>query len=1145
VLICPNCGEENPARARFCWNCGTPLKRPEGVEERKIVTVLFADLVGFTARSDRADPEDVKATLRPYHALLKQEIERTGGTLDKFIGDGVMGVFGAPATHEDDAERAIRSALRIQEAIDELNAATGIGLSARIGVATGEAVVAFGAGPQLGESVTGDVVNTASRVQSVAPAGGVVADESTYRATRELFDYEPLGQATVKGKAEPLSIWQPVAPKSRLGVGISLLERTRTPFIDRVEELALIKATFRRVAREGSVQLITVAGEPGVGKSRLIEEFRSYLDDLPDVSARWRQGRCLPYGEGITFWAFAEIVKSIAGILEGDPPAETERKLASTVERLVDEETERDWIRARLAPLTGIGDASASADRAESFAAWRRFLDAVADPYPLVLVFEDLHWADGPMLEFIDHLVDWPTGVPVLILCGARPELYDRHSRWGGGKRNSVTLPLYPLSDQEMSLLISALLDRTVLPADTQATLLERSTGNPLYAEEFIRMLTDQGILQREGATVGLVRDVDITVPETVQGMVAARLDGLPLSQKGLLHDASVIGKVFWSGALAAMGGIDQDQAERDLHELAKKELVRPSRTSSVAGQNEFSFWHVLIRDVAYGQIPRAKRGAKHRAAAEWIERVTGDRVADVAEVVAHHYVEALELTRSAGEQEPSERAELEAAAARYLAMAGDRAVRLDLAKAHGYYGRALELLPPNHRDRPSVLLSAARTGLMAGRFVDAERMASEALESYRTLGDRVGQGKALAQLATIVNKMGDVARPVSLLEEAVAILESEPPGPELAEAYARAANVHLLIGRYSQSLEWSEKALLLTEQLGLVSEAVRARQSRGAARCDLGDPGGLDDLREALRQALELGLGEETALCYGNLAYQLWGIKGPAAALDVWRECEEFSWVRGFESMRITAKAGILEVQSDLGGWDEVLQVASEIDEWDRARGGTEIGALALVYRTLALLRRGEIRRASEVEHGLVAAQKLERVEFLAPVLVVGALLRERLGDPQEALALIARFREVTEGHWGYRANHLPETVRVSIAQGNVELARTLLVDEEPVKTTRGRHSLLTARALLAEATGDVGHALSMYQEAARRWDEYGFALERGRSLLGAARCRLAQGEDGSSLLEVAREVFAALGARPLLAEVDAWLSQAEALQA
>jgi len=477
--------------------------------------------------------------------------------------------------------------------------------------------------------------------------------------------------------------------------------------------------------------------------------------------------------------------------------------------------------------------------------------------------------------------------------------------------------------------------------------------------------------------------------------------------------------------------------------------------------------------------------------------------------------------------------------------MAGDRAVRMDLAKAEVYYRRALELLRPEDPERPKLLASAARTAMMAGRFSDAEQLCTAAIAGYRSQGNAVGEGSAMAQLGTIVNKTGDAARSLSVLDEAVAILENQPPGRDLAEAYARAAGVHLLTGDFTGCLGWSEKGLALAEKLGLDAESVRARQSRGAARGELGDPEGLQDLREALRQGLDLGLGEETALCYGNLANQLWTTQGPQPALETWRSCEEFSRVRGFESMRMTAKAGILEVQSDLGGWDEVLEVADQIDAWDRSRGGTEMGALALVYRTLVLLRRGDTHRAADFEQALLAAGDLERVEFQAPSLVVGALLEHHLGKRAEALDLIVRFEEATEGHSGYRAHYLPDAIRVCLAQDELALGDSLQADEELVMTTRGKHCLLTARALTAEAKGDLRVAQDQYEEAARRWKEYGFRLERGHALLGAARCHLGLGEEAASLLEEARQVFAALGARSLVTEADGWLSQANAMQA
>lgn len=509
MAVCPNCGEDNPDKAKFCSECATPLKAAplSQAEERKVVSVLFVDLVGFTARSHDADPEDIHAVLGPYHRLLKSEIERFGGTVEKFIGDAVMAVFGAPIAHEDDAERAVRAALRITEAIEELNEATpNLDLSIRAAVNSGEGLVNLTARPKSGEGmVTGDVVNTASRLQGEAPVNGVVVGEITYRSTKDFISYEPLDSVTVKGKPEPIPVWRVVSARSRFGVDVDTAPKTL--FIGREFDLAALKNAYQRTVRETSVQLVTITGEPGIGKTRLLGEFASLIDEQDEI-VYWRQGRSLPYGEGITFWALGEIVKAQAGILESDSPETVAEKLQVAVEVVVEEPDERAWLAARLGPLVGAkaSEAAGSAEKEESFAAWRRFIEAIASRSPLVVVFEDLHWADAAMLEFIDHLVEWSTGVPLLIVCTARPELYESHEGWGGGKRNSTTIGLSALSDSETTQLISALLSQAVLPAEVHAALLERAGGNPLYAEEFIRMLSDRGVLQRKGRVLSLAR---------------------------------------------------------------------------------------------------------------------------------------------------------------------------------------------------------------------------------------------------------------------------------------------------------------------------------------------------------------------------------------------------------------------------------------------------------------------------------------------------------------------------------------------------------------------------------------------------------------------------------------------------------------
>ncbi|MGH3132273.1 MAG: AAA family ATPase, partial [Gaiellaceae bacterium] len=560
MIICPACGEQNPEHARFCHSCAAELAAtvPAG-EERKVVSVLFVDLVGFTGRADRADPEDVRATLRPYHRRLKEEVERFGGTVEKFIGDAVMAVFGAPVAHEDDAERAVRAGLRILDAIEELNEQRpGSDLAVRAAVTTGEAVVALAARPERGEGiVTGDVVNVAARLQAAAPVGAVLVDEPTVRSTDDAIDYEQLEDVVAKGKADPIPVWRATGARSRFGIDTEL--RARAPFVGRERDLAVLVDTFARALDEPSVQLVTVVGEPGLGKSRLVWELRGEIDRRREL-VRWRQGRCLPYGEGITFWALGEIVKAEAGILETDSPAHAHAKLERAVAAAIPDENERSWFSERLAPLVGAQEEAAGSGREESFSAWRRYLEALTADGPLVLVFEDLHWADAALLDFIDDLLDWAPAIPLLVVATARPELYTPRPGWGGGRRNSTTVGLSPLTDEDTARLVTGLLERSVLSADTRSALLERAGGNPLYTEQFVRMLVESG----SGA--------DVKVPESVQALIAARLDTLDPELKSLLQDASVVGKVFWTGVLAEIGGRPREDVLGGLRELVRRE---------------------------------------------------------------------------------------------------------------------------------------------------------------------------------------------------------------------------------------------------------------------------------------------------------------------------------------------------------------------------------------------------------------------------------------------------------------------------------------------------------------------------------------------------------------------------------------------
>jgi class 3 adenylate cyclase/tetratricopeptide (TPR) repeat protein len=1128
---CPTCREENPERARFCWACGAAIAEGprSGAEERKIISVLFVDLVGFTAASEQADPEDVRARLRPYHARVKQEIERFGGTVEKFVGDAVMAVFGAPVSREDDAERAVNAALRILDAIIELNEEhPGLELTVRGAVNTGEAMVTLGARPAEGESiVAGDVVNTAARLQQSAPVGGIVVGETTYRATKDLFEYEPLEPVAVKGKAESLPLWHAIAPRRRFGVDVEPI--VRTPLIGRDDDLALLQSTYTRTLRDASVQLVTVTGEPGVGKTRLLAEFRKWVDDQPEL-VFWRQGRSLSYGAGITYWALGEMVKAQAGILESDTPAEAAAKLAVAVQEAAEDASERDWLNASLAPLVGAG-AAAAGEREESFTAWRRFIEGIASERPLVLVFEDLHWADDALVAFVEHLVDWSTDVPLLVLCSARPELYERHPGWGGGKRNSNTISLSPLGADETARLLAALLQKAVLPAETQRTLLERAGGNPLYAEEFVRMLSDRGVLTEQGE----LSDDDIPVPDSVQALIAARLDTLPPDRKALLHDGAVVGKVFWAGAIASMGDRDEGFVRSGLHELARKELVRSARTSSVSEQAEYSFWHLLVRDVAYSQIPRAERAHKHVAAAEWVERMAGERVTDHAELLAYHYEQALELARAAGAEDEAKG--LEALSFRFLVLAGDRAGSLDLQKAEGYYRRAVEIAPED-LDKARALLKAAEasTDLTASRG-DRE----EALALFRRHGDELGIGEALVGLSWEAWISGHSADAGAILDEATELLERHPPGRELSLAYRRRAGRDMIMGRAEAAVVSAEKALELAERLGLHEHSTSVLQFRGIARCELGEvESGLEDLRAGLRLAIEHGYTTAAGTGHSNLGSFAWLLEGPAAGLEVHSAGIEFAERRGMPGLVAWLKAETTWMLFDLGRWDEVLKATEEVVEWDRGVGGALQGMTARAYQAQVLVRRGETAEAAALAADFVArARDAQDAQLLVPAVAIAALVEQARGDLPAAMALIEELEQQTSemSDW-HRARFLPELTEICVAARDIDPARRL-ADGIRVTVGRAGHSLIAARAVLAEADAKTDEAATLYEDAAAGWREYGFVFALAQSLLGAGRCLLALGraDEAGPRLNEARDIFARLGARPALAEVDALL--------
>jgi class 3 adenylate cyclase/tetratricopeptide (TPR) repeat protein len=1121
VAVCATCAKDNPAGAKFCNECGTPVSVAAEVrEERKVVSVLFCDLVGFTQTSERQDPEDVRARLRPYHSRVRQEIERNGGTVEKFVGDAVMAVFGAPIAHEDDAERAVRSALRVLSAIQGLNESDeSLGLSVRIGVNTGEAVVAVGAQAERGEGlVAGDVVNTAARIQQVARPNGVAVSEQTHRATAQVFEYERLPAAAAKGKAELLQLWRPTAVRNRTGRDAG---DYRTRFVGRGIEKSLLIGIFERASQQRTPQLVTIVGEPGVGKSRLAAELFGYIDAKPDL-IRWRQGRCLPYGEGITFWALSAIVKVEAGILDSDSPEVAARKLDSVV---APDDPDRQWLLQRLRPLVGV-EAASPAERQELFTAWRRLLESWAAARSTILLVEDLHWADEALLEFLEYLAEWSQGVPLLVVCTARPELYERRANWGAGQRNAHTIDLPPLSSVETAELVSNLAGAAALPSDLERSILERAGGNPLYAEEFVRLLADRGLDTDEA-----------TLPDSVHALIAARLDTLSSDRKSLLQDAAVVGKVFWAGAVAEIGGREPREVDLALHELVRKELVRPMRATSMEGESEYAFWHLLVRDVAYSQIPRAERVRRHRAAASWIERKAGERVEDLAEVLAHHYLQALELAQAAGDT--GQAGELAIPARRFLALAGERTLGLDASQAEARLARALGLTPADDPFRPELLVRWAEAAFQAGSLNAAVEAMEEALSVLRARGELETTARALQLGSRIALRRGR-GEQVALAAEAVSLLEREAPGAPLVEAYTQLANAYSVSGSFGEGIVAADRAAALAEELGL-PEPPRALGYKGYNRASLGEDDGLTEMERAIALLVERGAGRDAAIHQNNLAIARYPLQGPQRSLEDFELAIAFARERGLGESAALLEANRPGLLVELGRPDEALELAARLAAGYAASGdGHSLAEVRSVEIAVRYARedpdsRGDAEWLAEAGPATGTAD--------VSVMALGCAASVTVSDPGRARALLVALDRLDGGReTPYYARQLAAIVRVALAVGDRELAGRLAHGLEP-RHPLNEHALCAVEAELTEADGGLERAAVRFAEAATRWRRFGNVPEGAYALLGHGRCLVALGTDGAEeALREARGVFESLGYVRAMRETEPLLASAGA---
>lgn len=790
------------------------------------MTVLFTDLVGFTERSEELDPEDVRSLLTTYYTRVRSIAEEHGGTVDKFIGDAVLAVFGAPVAHEDDPERAVRAALAVCEWARTQN-----DVAVRAGVNTGTAFVALEPSETGIGIVAGDMVNTASRIQSAAPTGSVLVGEETYRATRDAFEYVEHEPIAAKGKSEPVRAWEPRA--ARVAIGESRRSGD-APLVGRVTELALLREALEGAVRTGVAQLVTVVGLPGIGKTRLVWELERVARAL-EPGTTWLRGRSLPYGAGTSFRGLAELIQSYAEIMESDAASDAEAKLARAIDSLTADRSDARWLVSQLRPLVGLAGETTGGEesRADSFAAWRRFFELLAEQGPLVLVLDDLHWADDGILDFLDDLARSSGLGPVLVVATARPELLERRPAWETDAANRVVVRLDPLSLDETSELIHALARRAEIDADVEAALLERAGGNPLYAEEFVRMVA-------EGQAP------ETALPLSVHGIVAARLDALAAEEKSLLQDAAVVGDVSWRGALRHVSG-SGDRLDALMDALERREFVRTLPSSTIAGEREIAFRHPLIREVAYEQMPRARRAEKHRLAAEWVESLPADRAERRAEMLADHYLQALAYaTAAAGDAG----GDLRARAARALHDAGDHARALhSLDVAAARYEQALELAG-SEAERAELGLALAETLLRTGDLDSAYRRLDDVIESARTGGHATLLARAaLARGGVGVSVFDADEALVSLLEEALAALGDSSPALR-ARLLARLAIEVYYVPPPGYREQLSEEAVDLARKAGEPEALLDALNAR---RVTLWSPDHLEERLAVSRELVEL----------------------------------------------------------------------------------------------------------------------------------------------------------------------------------------------------------------------------------------------------------------------------------------------------
>ena len=1141
AIVCPACGAQNDPGDRFCGECGGALgaggqaapnprseARPVGSApqapsefrmvpapqaERRLVSVLFADLVGFTPFAEGRDAEDVRDTLTRYFDLASDVIGRYGGTVEKFIGDAVMAVWGAPTAHEDDAERAVRAALDLVASVGTLGPA----IQARAGVLTGEAAVTLGAANQ--GMVAGDLVNTASRLQSVAPAGAVLVGDATCRAAARAIVFEEVGEQTLKGKSAPVPAYRALRVVAQRG-GRNRAETLEAPFVGRDDELRQLKDLYHATSRDRRARLVSVIGPAGIGKSRLAWELHKYLDGL--VEPIWsHDGRSPAYGEGISFWALGEMVRQRCGLLETDDERTTRAKVGDTLAEHVPDAEERRWIEPALLALLGVERGGGSE---ELFGAWRTFFERLAASAPVVLAFEDFHFADAGLIDFVEHLMEWSRNAPLFVVTLARPLLLERRPTWGAGTRNFSSLHLEPLPEAAMRELLAGLVPG--LPEPAVHAIVARADGVPLYAVETVRMLVAEGRLVLQGDTYAPAGDLtSLAVPETLTALVSSRLDALPPDERALVADASVLGQSFTLASLAAVSGITAQVLEPRLRALMRRELLTLEADPRSPERGQYAFVQALIREVAYNTLAKADRKARHLAAARHFETLGAD---ELVGALAGHYLAAHDNAAEGPEADAlatQARITLRGAAERAAALGAHEQALAFLQQALGVATDAAELADLGER--------LGEEAGAAARFDDAEAFLRQAADRYRTVGDRPSAARATAAAGRLLVTARRSTQALELLESAAAEFSDLGDDPALVALHSQLARSYMISGSDRRAIEIADRALEVAEHADLVALLADTLITKGSALCDLGRlREGVGVIEAGERLARTHGLTSTLLRALNNRTISQ-GEIDPAASLDANREglalarrVGQRHWVFGFAT-------GVGFQAFLLGGWDEAAEVLSGAladDPPPEAR----VDLLANALLVAAYRGQPVTEVVDEIRRLVGDSSELSPLGQLYDASGNAAFAAGRLAD---AASDMRRAAEVMAGVAGTGERMTAARAALWQRDAGGAVAELEAIDRAGFHAPAVEARRMTIRAGLAALDGRVVEAVGLYRDALQAWRGLGLQVDEALTGIDMAILLDPALPEVRTAADDTRRILVRLGASPLLARLDAAL--------